>query len=303
MTLTKPMLASREIPRAEDLTYPVMVSPKLDGQRSLIKDGKALPRTFKPIPNDFVRAWCEANLPEGLDGELMLRDLTGKFHECSGAMRRKTGEPDFVFAAFDFVPCGNIEQTYQNRFAGLESIAGIIDPVHFAVVPHHVVNSPAELLEAYENFLQIGYEGLMVNSPDSGYKCGRSSLKEGILLKFKPFADEEALVIGVSELLHNENEAQKDAFGRTKRASHAEFKSKSGTMGSLQCRFADGTEFSVGTGFSAAQRAEIWEEFAHGEVIGYHVKIKHQPPPGGRIEGVAPRFPSFLGFRDMHLDS
>ena len=215
-------------------------------------------------------------------------------------------EPDFVFAAFDWVPCGNIEQTYQNRFAGLESIAGIIDPVHFAVVPHHVVNSPAELLMAYENFLQIGYEGLMVNSPDSGYKCGRSSLKEGILLKFKPFADEEALVIGVSELLHNENEAQKDAFGRTKRASHKKFKSRSGTMGSLSCRFADGTEFSVGTGFTAAERQNIWDEATGGNPhfpIGGHVKIKHQPPPGGRKAGTAPRFPTFLGFRDMELDS
>jgi len=303
MTVTKPMLASREIPKAEDLTYPVMVSPKLDGLRCLIKDGKALSRTFKAIPNDYAREWCERFLPEGLDGELMLRDLTGAFHEASGSFRRKTGEPDFVFAAFDLVTDGNVGQPYRERYAKLESLAKTISPAHFAVVPHRVVNSPDELLEAYENFLQIGYEGLMVNSLDSGYKCGRSSLKQGILLKFKPFEDEEALVIGVTELLHNENEAQKDAFGRTKRASHRENKTGAGTMGSLQCRFADGTEFSVGTGFSAAQRAEIWEEFAHGEVIGYHAKIKFQPPPGGRKEGEAPRFPSFLGFRDMHLDS
>ena len=303
MTLTKPMLASRDIPTAEQIRYPVLTSWKLDGMRCLIKDGKAVSRTFKAIPNDFTRNWCEANLPEGLDGELMLRDLTGSFHAASGAFRRKTGEPDFVFAAFDLVTDGDIDRPYAERYQDLLAFQGGIDPAHFAVVPHEMVHSAEELLEAYENFLQIGYEGLMVNCPESGYKCGRSSLKQGILLKFKPFQDEEALVMGMTELLRNGNEKTEDAFGRAKRASHRENKTLGGTLGSLQCKFADGTEFSVGSGFSAELRQEIWDDGDQGEIIGAWVKIKHQPPPGGRKAGVAPRFPTFLGIRDMELDS
>ena len=302
MTVTKPMLACREIPKAEDINYPVLVSPKLDGMRCLIKDGKAVSRTFKPIPNHYVREWCEANLPEGFDGELMMRDLTGKFNECSGNMRRKEGTPDFVFAAFDWVQDGEIDRTFSERYAALSENLHDGTFEHVSLVPHKFVNSAEELLAVYEDFLQIGYEGLMVRDPGGAYKCGRATLKSGLLLKFKPFEDEEALVIGVTELLHNANVAKKDAFGRTKRASHRKNKTRAETMGSLQCKFEDGTEFSLGTGFSAMERQEIWDSWslATGDVIGLHVKVKFQPP---RKEGEAPRFPSFLGFRDMELDS
>jgi hypothetical protein len=53
-------------------------------------------------------------------------------------------------------------------------------------------------------------------------------------------------------------------------------------------------------------REEIWTTF-DGETqvfdaIGRTVKIKHQPDPGGRLEGQAPRFPVFLGFRNTEID-
>ena len=73
--ITKPMLASKcENPHL--LPFPVLATPKLDGIRCLKLGGKALTRSFKPISNRFAREWIEANLPDGVDGELMLRDGT-----------------------------------------------------------------------------------------------------------------------------------------------------------------------------------------------------------------------------------
>src|SRR5690606_22412947 len=66
----RPMLAVEA--SIEDIRFPVLASPKLDGIRATMVDGKALTRSLKPIPNHHVRMWLEANCPNGWDGELML---------------------------------------------------------------------------------------------------------------------------------------------------------------------------------------------------------------------------------------
>jgi len=74
-TITKPMLASK-CERPDLLPFPVLPTPKLDGIRCIKIGGKALTRSFKPISNRFARVLIEANLPDGLDGESMLRGGT-----------------------------------------------------------------------------------------------------------------------------------------------------------------------------------------------------------------------------------
>ena len=74
-------------------------------------------------------------------------------------------------------------------------------------------------LAAYEEeCLAAGYEGVMVRTPDSPYKCGRSTEREGWLLKIKRFEDAEAVVLESYEGMTNQNAAELDAFGRTKRS-------------------------------------------------------------------------------------
>jgi DNA ligase-1 len=65
-----------------------------------------------------------------------------------------------------------------------------------------------------------------------------------------------------------------------------------GTMGALICRTNFGIEFSIGTGFTAKQRAEIWKN--KSIVIGKLIKYK-----SFKI-GVKdkPRHPVYLGERD-----
>jgi hypothetical protein len=76
----------------EELRFPVLATPKLDGIRCLKIGGKALTRSFKPVSNRFIREWIEANLPDGVDGELVVPGTT--FSETSGHVGRESGEPD-----------------------------------------------------------------------------------------------------------------------------------------------------------------------------------------------------------------
>lgn len=296
--IEKPMLAAKAPEDLSVLRFPLLCSPKLDGVRCVIREGKALTRTFKPIPNDHVRSTLEAaGLPDGLDGELMLADWTAPFKELSGAVRRKTGEPDFTFAAFDLLNDAGPEQGFQRRYEELErAVFELSDknPWLFRV-RQWTIEDVTELEALHATFLTQGFEGTMLRTMSSPYKFGRATTKSQWLLKLKNWADEEAEVIGFEEQMHNGNVATRDKLGRTKRSTHAENKTGKGTLGALRCRFPDGAEFGVGTGMDDAMKQEVWDDQA--KYLGATAKIKHQPDPGGRQPGQAPRIPVFLGWR------
>ncbi len=136
----------------------------------------------------------------------------------------------------------------------------------------------------------------MVRDPKGLYKFGRSTTREGGLLKIKQFADEEMTVTGFVERMHNNNPAEEDAFGRTKRSTHAAGKSPAGDMGVMFGTTADGAIVELGTGFTAEERVVMWN--MRDKLLGKLVKFKHLPAPGGRPPGTRPRHPVYLGFRD-----
>lgn len=285
--ITKPMLAET----CEDLAalkFPVLATPKLDGIRCLVKGGKALSRSFKPIANAHIQALV-SKLPDGLDGELMLRDRTKTFQDVSSAVMSEDGEPDFVYNVFDFVR-GDLSLAYRTRMELLEALP--VPEFVQKVLPRMILNrSDLNLFE--KKVLEQGYEGVMVRSVDGPYKCGRSTVKEGFLLKIKRFKDSEAEILGFVEQMHNANEAKKDELGHTKRSKTKAGLVGAGTLGALKVRdLKSGVEFEIGTGFTAEQREIIWMNPL--EVEKKIVKYKFQEI------GVKdkPRCPVFLGFRD-----
>lgn len=290
MTITKPMLAVA----AKDITtlkYPVYVSPKLDGIRCLRINHQALSRKFKPIPNNYIRYWLESHLPDGLDGEL----LAGKtFNEAQSLIMSQEGAPDFQYHIFDYVDA-SINQPFADRLMNLDRWYAIQDDKtqqHITVVPQYFCETPEEVTKFEERFIAEGYEGAMIRSVDGPYKNGRSTLKEGYLLKLKRFEDSEAEIIGFEEQMHNENEAEKDAFGRTKRSSCQDGLVPAGTLGKLLLKdLKTGVEFGCGTGFDAAMRHEIWG--LQKNYLGRIVCYKFQPSGAKDL----PRFPVFKGFR------
>lgn len=290
MNTDKPMLAGKAPADLTKLTYPVLASPKLDGIRCIIRDGEAKSRSMKLIPNASVRAALEG-LPDGIDGELM---VDGGFSECSSAFMSKSKVVEqFVFFAFDW----NMPELggFTNRLAALTQWSEANGHNNLRVVEHVRIDN-AEDLAAYEAMcLSQGFEGVMVRDPHGAYKYGRSTTREGGLLKIKQFADEEMTVTRFVELMHNDNAAEKDAFGRTKRSSSKEGKRPAGVMGVMVGETEDGAIVELGTGFTAEERVVMWN--MRDQLIGKLVKFKHLPDPGGRKPKQRPRHPVYLGFR------
>lgn len=300
----KPMLAGKAPEDLSELKLPVLVSPKLDGIRCIILDGKPMSRKLKPIPNLYVQKILDG-LPNGLDGELML-SLPGNFNEVQSAVMSVEGEPKFHYCVFDqdTVVSSGVAAEYAGRLALAAKTVQIIGQLNprVEIVPHYKCDTLEELLAHEQEFLSMGFEGLMIRSMTGPYKYGRSTEREGHLLKLKRFADAEAEVIGVEELMHNDNEAVVNELGLTKRSSCKEGKRPANTLGALVCRRPDGVEFNIGAGFTEAERARIWNTPDSNVVsprginfIGCMVKYKYQPDPANPNN--APRFPVYLGFR------
>lgn len=289
--MKQPMLAVKADLKKQK--YPVIVSPKLDGIRCVIKDGMALSRTMKPIPNEYVQDQLGKPELNGLDGELIIGEpnIDGVYKRSHSGVMTRAGEPDFYFHVFDRWNIPNIP--FSER---LQSIADrILEPLHplLISVPHYIVKEEKTLLRLEEHFLDYGFEGLMLRHCDGPYKQGRSTLKEGWLLKLKRYLDAEARIVGFEELMRNDNEAKIGNTGHQERSSHKENLTPMGTLGALlveDCK--TGIDFKIGTGFSEDDRRRIWE---HREnLLGHLVKYKYFPIGVDK----RPRHPVFLGFRD-----
>ena len=168
-------------------------------------------------------------------------------------------------------------------------------PPHVVKVLPVAIRNAAELAAYEEQCLAEGYEGVMVRTPDSPYKCGRSTEREAWLLKIKRFEDAEAVVLESYEGMTNQNAAELDAFGRTKRSMSQAGMVGRGELGGFVVRHVvTGVEFRLGYNHvvGGIDRVTLW--LRRETLIGRVVKFSHQP--SGAKE--APRFPKFLGFRE-----
>ena len=222
---------------------------------------------------------------EHSDGELIVGSPTSAtcYRDTVSGVMSEDGEPDVKLWQFDHVE--HLTLGYEDRWAKLKHSR------HAPILESIVILDSTALLEYELECLRLGYEGIILRSPDAPYKCNRSTVKEGYLLKLKRFVDAEAVVIGFEERMHNGNEATVSELGRTKRSSHQAGKTGRGDLGALVVRGSDGVEFNIGTGFDDAERAAIWGSRATH--LGKIAKFKHFPVGGKE----APRHPVFLGWR------
>lgn len=290
MPTFKPMLAGEVPGLLEHLNFPVMVSPKYDGIRAIVIEGVVYSRSMKPIPNRHVqKMFSHLN---GFDGELIFGSPVAPdvFRVTTSAVMSIEGTPDVWFYAFDYT-------TEQTRHLGwldrMQAVIGAGAQKNLMVVPQHSCNHRKDI-ETYEAwYLKDGYEGVMVRNPIALYKNGRSTTREGRLLKLKRFADSEAVVLGMAEKLHNANEAKFNELGYQTRSSHQENMIGMDTMGALMVRdIKSGVEFNIGTGFDDKERARWWG--MGSQATGRIVKYSYFPT-GSKDK---PRFPTYLGERD-----
>lgn len=299
----KPMLAKDADPAK--LRFPLVAQPKYDGIRALVLNGVLVSRSLKPIPNQEIQAALGHPEFNGLDGELIVGEPTAadNFQRTTSFVRgaSKTGEP-WAFYVFDkFDEAGGFWDRYSKAEALVRFTTWTDLPLF--MVPSLTIDDEAGLTDYERRALTVGYEGVMVRAPQAPYKFGRSTPKDGTLLKVKRFVDFEATVIGVYEMQHNGNAACTNLLGRTERSSAAAGKTGMNVLGGLVLRAENGpwagVEFRCGTGFDAAQRVMYWTPRAGSStpgdtVVGRAAKVKAQDL-GAKDK---PRFPVFLGFRE-----
>jgi len=247
-----PLLLAQRWDNAIDLADWWM-SEKLDGVRAYWDGKQFLSRQGNQY---HAPDWFTKGLPDTpLDGELWIDRK--KFQRTVSIVRRQDKSDhwkDVRYLVFD--------APQQN--GGFEERLGFVTE-HFQASEHEFATphehwrctSLQHLEEELARIEGLGGEGLMLREPGSVYEIGRSST----LVKVKSFHDAEAVVL-----------AHQPGKGKHK-----------GKLGAVVVQLEDGTEFSVGTGFSDAERAAP-------PSVGSMITFRYQELSDGGV----PRFPSFV---------
>jgi DNA ligase-1 len=247
-----PILLAQAWDNAADLTDWWM-SEKLDGVRAYW-DGKQ----FLSRQGNLFHApdWFAAGLPATpLDGELWIDRKS--FQKTVSIVRRQDKSDHWKTVKYLVFDAPQQDAPFEERMKYLADQLRPKQASYFSIHPHERCKSVEQLKSELDRIDALGGEGLMLREPGSIYVAGRSFT----LLKVKKFNDAEATVI-----------AHSPGKGKHK-----------GRLGALVVQLADGTEFSVGTGLSDAQRQAP-------PAIGSTITFRFQELSDGGV----PRFPSFV---------
>ncbi len=232
------------------------ISEKLDGVRAYWDGTQFLSR----LGNLFAAPeWFTAGLPKvPLDGELWLDRK--QFQKTVSIVRRKDQSEHWRQIRYIVFDAPVLREPFEQRMEYLNDLVRSHGPQYAVAHAQTRCLGVSHLKDELQRVEALGGEGLMLRQPASHYVVGRSST----LLKVKTFHDAEARVVG-----------HQPGAGRHK-----------GRLGALLVRLPDGTEFSVGTGLSDAER-EI------PPPVGSLITFRYQELSDGGV----PRFPSYVGIR------
>lgn len=268
-----PMLAHKYAERGDDITFPAYLQPKLDGHRctaEVIPDDATLwSRTRKPIfsvphiNEALIRAFGFAATKILPDGELYNHTYHNNFEELTHYIRSSQPEPGHEAIEYHIYDV-NMPGTFAQRFDWLAGVFSTIpNSSPLKLVPTRIVYNEDEMMEEFERFNSLGYEGAMVRNADGLYVEKRSP----DLQKLKTFMDEEFTIVAVVE-------------GRGRLTGHALFScllpDQSGTFDVKLCGPLENLKM-------------YWDN--PGQVIGKELTVKFQ----GYTKYGRPRFP--VGWR------
>lgn len=303
--IQEPLLACDFIPEKHLPMLPFYATPKVDGIRFYMKDGVAWARSGHQIPNRRLQKVLCGNFPDGIEGELVSGNYATDDHfQCTTSMVMSADFciENFVAWLFDYITPDSPIQPYNLRLGYLKVWYQQFCRYHSEYAVHTrlltptILRKPEHVDKFLDDCLAKGYEGIILRKPDGLYKFGRSTASEALLLRLKPLADAEAVIIGFKELERNENPPKLSPTGKTMRSTAIAGKCPADTLGGFRVRdIVSNVEFSVGggPGFTEAFRKSVWlDQHAYlGRVIKYSY-LSAGTKPGGK-----PRMPKFIGFR------
>jgi DNA ligase-1 len=233
------------------------VSEKLDGVRARWQGGRLYTRSGLLIspPEGFTHAWPAVEL----DGELWAG--RGQFERASATVRKHAANPaDWQALRFMVFDLPEHPGAFGERWQALQSWAATSTSSTWALVVQERLRDETELQARLAQVVAEGGEGLMLHHGAGHYRSGPSPH----LLKLKPQADAEALVLG--------HEPGQGAF--------------TGMVGALRVQTPEGLVFRLGSGLTLAERQTP-------PAIGSWVTYRYR---GHHASGV-PRFATFWRVR------
>lgn len=233
------------------------VSEKLDGVRGRWDGERLVTRGGHIIaaPDWFTKGWPAVSL----DGELWI--ARNRFDAVSATVRRNDPADaawrDVRFMVFDLP---EDDGPFEARVMRMRAL--LDDPAipWLRPIEQFRVDDADRLDAIFREIVAAGGEGLMLHHREAHYRAGRSEQ----LLKYKPFDDAEARVIG-----HTPGEGK-----------------YTGMLGALIVETPEGLRFRIGSGFSDAERA-------NPPPIGSWVTYRYN----GLTANGLPRFARFLRIR------
>ena len=279
-----PMLAHTYDPlssknKKNDIVFPCYVQPKLDGLRCICymmqnaTNGEpavvAQSRTgayFETVEHICaeLRPILLKNPGLILDGELYTADMP--FEELAGLIKRKKTSDTAIqcvkYHIYDVVVDGD----YSERHDRIVGTVGSATRHHLEVVHTQLIHTVGEFKQAFGEYVEAGYEGIMLRNVDGMY---RQNYRSHDLQKYKEFVESEYPIVGF-----------KEADGRDK-----------GTVVWV-CETAEKREFSVRPRGTQEQRRQ-WFQDGHTHV-GKLLTVIYQE----LSELNVPRFPVGKAIRD-----
>lgn len=208
--LVKPMLCNQydfNDPKLEKITW--KASTKLDGLRTMLyykdgniytssRGGKDYNTAATYIREDvYLQNLFKENPDLILDGELYKHGWN--LQKISGLGRLETLHEDHKELQFHCYDIIDENKTFNERYKLLKTFE---QTKKFIVVEHVDVKGNDNINKLHDEYVEQGYEGLVLRDPSKKYKCGSRSNR---MLKVKKFVDAEFEVIDLVEGLRDED--------------------------------------------------------------------------------------------------
>ena len=200
-----PMLAT-SFEKVSKTKFPCDLQPKLNGVRCLARwvgeEVKLFSRGGEIYDVAHLSTALSTILPRGkvLDGEIYIHGTRLQRINALVKKPREVGDEDFPegsmsleFHAYDYFDLNNLTESSKERQDNLLLLGEIFTDLVVEPVETKHCQDEAHAYKLLEEYLALGYEGVILRMHEGIYKLGFRSID---LLKLKPFEDKEFKVVG-----------------------------------------------------------------------------------------------------------
>jgi len=238
--------------------FPCFGSPKIDGVRTIYKNGNFYSRNGHIYKGLKRLQKSLSSITDVLDGELIVKGKS--FQEGSGLIRNGNFTPNAIFHIFDL-------PEHKGRFIDRLSILEDLNFIKFNVraVIHKQLSGQNSILRFYQACRKAGYEGSVIKPFDYQYKGTRSY----DWMKMKEVLSVDLRIMDIYE-------------GEGKYTNR---------LGGVIVEY-NGHKVRVGGGFSDFQRSSFWQK--PDKIMFKTIEVLYME----ETDKGSLRHPRFLGFRE-----